>query len=216
MEAFLEDPDLLVIFEEQGEHERAEELAEDATILIIELLNILCHLRLLLTWLAQIIKNESVQRVRGQKRSGLYLKELVLHGRPDDSVYYLYKQIEIKTKEHQLKVMLEELLDEGVEKAMKLFVAGDCAQFLIQYALEDKLTDVGESLVRVVLANCKVDVLPSQEVLHHANQDFEVLVYLLILIILSNRLAILREALEPLQEFDHEASRFSVHNEAIN
>ena len=75
---------------------------------------------------------------------------------------------------------------------------------------------MGESLVRVVLAHGEVDVFASQEVLHHANQDFEVLIYLFVSIILLKRLAIAGEALESLQEFDHEASRFSVHDKAID
>jgi len=63
--AFLEDPYVLVNFEEQGVGNLLEEVLEDVVVLLIELVDVLGELRLLLTGPLEVVVDELVQVIDG-------------------------------------------------------------------------------------------------------------------------------------------------------
>lgn len=216
VEAALEHPDIGMVFEEQCISDRPQELLVNLRISRVELMHVLRHTRLLLARPAQVLEYECVQRVDGLQGGCPDFEEVSRHSRYQRSLDDLHHQLEVKPQKNELQMILEELFNEGVQLPVQLVVGVQGREVLADDALEDQLAHVRECLIVVVLADRKVDVPARNEAVHHADEHLDVLVDLLVHVVVLQRLALRRQALELLHELDHEAGRLLVDDEAVD
>lgn len=76
---------------------------------------------------------------------------------------------------------------------------------MVQNALKDALTDLGEGLVLIILTNCKIDVVTKDEFLKHFHENFLEPKYLFVLVTIPQRFSGGLEAIECLNELHNEA-----------